>query len=117
MIRHTGGTAVAATSTRSRLRWVAISRARVSGTTFCVPSTSISRTSRARICWLIRTLGVGIGREIRHLLRCRLGTGLRSFLAYARGERLDRHRRELLAAAGAGRDLLLLGLAITDDEH
>lgn len=55
MIRHTGGRASAATSTRSRSNFLAIERA--SGralTPSCLPSGSMSKTSRARILSLIR---------------------------------------------------------------
>src|SRR5437588_5143027 len=116
MMRQTGGTAVAATSTRSRLRCVAISSARAIGTTSCVPSTSISRTSLARICWLMRTLGVGIGLEIGHLLV--LGRRFLGFGEYARNEIRERHRGELLATAPRARcDGSLRGLAIAEHQH
>src|SRR6266480_2928998 len=115
MIRHTGGTAVAATSTRSRLRWLAISNARARGMTFCAPSTSIKRTSRARICWLMRTLGAGIGLEIGHLLWLR--HGWLGFGENTSRELFDRRESELLAAARSRSDLSLGRFAIADDEH
>src|SRR5882724_13111363 len=118
MIRQTGGTAVAATSTRSRLRCAASSRARVSGTTSWVPSTSISRTSRARICWLMRTVGVGSGLEMGHLLGLRdLGDRFLRFFEHAHRELVDRHGGQLLAASYTRSDLAIGHFTVADDEH
>src|SRR6476620_8520495 len=63
MIRQTGGRASAATSTRSRDAWLAISCAWARGTTpRFSPSASISRTDSARIASLIRVDGPAGGR-------------------------------------------------------
>src|SRR5438445_7995414 len=111
MIRQTGGTAVGATSTRSRSRLCAMASGWGTGRTVCVPSTSIRRTSRARICWLIRTVGVLAGLvDMGHLLSC----GLFGFALEKTDEVLDRHGVDLFAASAARRDFAVGGLAVAD---
>src|SRR4029453_10009403 len=69
MIRHTGGLAVGATSTRSNSLPSAMRCASaVAITPSCCPSLSMTRTSRARICWLMRTFSSTFA--MTHLLAC-----------------------------------------------
>ena len=57
MMRHTGGAAWGATSTKSRCASTAMANASLMGITpTCAPSALISRTSGTLICSLILTL-------------------------------------------------------------
>lgn len=69
MILHTGGLASGATSTRSRSSWRATASASGRGfTPSCLPSASMSRTSRARIRSLTRWSLDSVKAGMRYLL-------------------------------------------------
>src|SRR5215472_9679560 len=93
MIRQTGGLAVGAISTRSRLAARAFSRASAIGTTpSASPPSPMSRTSFHRICSLTRMLFLSILHLRDDLLRFLLDRFTRNSQKFS-----DRHRARVAA--------------------
>src|SRR6266508_257513 len=113
MIRQTGGFAVGAISTKSRLASFAFWSASAIGTTPSgSPPSPIRRTSLHRIWSLIRSVCFSIlhlRRELTTLLRARLARGVR--------ERVARHRSRVSPVPQPDRDQAGRRFLLTDDEH
>src|SRR6266545_6080476 len=113
MIRQTGGFAVGAISTKSRLASFAFWSASAIGTTPSgSPPSPIRRTSLHRIWSLIRIVFLSIfhlRRELTTLLRDRLARGVQ--------ERLHRHRSRVSSVPQPDRNRSGCLFLLTDDEH
>src|SRR5215813_251065 len=113
MIRQTGGLAVGAISTRSRLASLAFWRASAIATIpRASPASPIRRTSFHRICSLTRMLFL----SILHL-HCQLLPSLRDRPSGERQKLLDRKRPGVSAVAHANRDRARRGFLLPDHEH
>src|SRR5215471_11114869 len=112
MMRQTGGTAVAAISTRSSPFCRAMASACGGGMIpSCVPSSSMTRTSRTLMRSLTRVRSSRRGET-------RLGLALRRhFLQRPRHEVLDGARAEIAAAPAADRHRAVRRLAVPDHQH
>src|SRR5947207_11721464 len=128
MMRQTGGTAVAAISTRSSPFCRAMASACGGGMIpSCVPSSSMTRTSRTLMRSLTRVRSSRRGlrsnaiKPPTYLARRRqAGLGLtlgRHFRQRLPDELVDRPRAEVAAAAAAHRHRALRRFAIPGDEH
>src|SRR5215813_13091290 len=113
MIRQTGGLAVGAISTKSRLASLAFWRASAIGTIpSASPASPIRRTSFQRICSLTRMLFLSILHLHRQLL-----SPFRDRRLGERDELLGRHRPGVAAVAEAHRNRAGRRFFLTDDQH
>src|SRR5262245_20754174 len=114
LIRQTGGLAVGAISTRSRLASLAFWRASAIATIpSASPASPIRRTSFHRICSLTRMHFLAI----LHLHGLQLPPSLRDRRRGERQKLLDRERARVAAVAQADGDRPRRGFLLADDQH